>query len=230
MTSTSTLRTWWGPWECNQAKFRNVAFPGQGRTWNLPVADASVPVWTAVVQVMESTPYLFRESAGGTYNCRPIGSSGNMSLHAYGIALDLNPKANPQKRPLTHDYPQSFIDRMEGIRASGKTALTWGGRWTSSTPDAMHWQIDCHPQDCDEITWDSGDGGEMTWKKVGDPIFDVYDADAALAYQGSLAPGAKQASYNPGSDSEANDRNWIVFGRIADLFMQIDQRLKKAGF
>jgi hypothetical protein len=72
----------------------------------------------------------------------------------------------------------------------------------------------------------------MTWKKVGDPVANVSDADAVLAYQGGfLTPGPLegQASYNPTSDSELNDRIWVVLGRIADWSMQIDGRLRKGG-
>jgi hypothetical protein len=134
--------------------------------------------------------------------------------------------------PLVYDYPPDFITRMEGIRANGLPALTWGGRWPASNPpDSMHWQINVAPWDVENVTWDAGNGGTMTWKR-GDPIKDVYDADAALAYQGSLltpGPLEGQASYNPGSDAEANDRIWVVLGRIADLFMQFDDRLRKGG-
>lgn len=72
----------------------------------------------------------------------------------------------------------------------------------------------------------------MTWKKPGDPIKNVADADLALAYQGSfLTPGPTQgqASYNPTSDAELNDRVWTVLGRIADWAMQINERLIKGG-
>ena len=151
MTSSSQVRAWWDAWECQPSRYTKVSFPGEGRSWALSVADASAPVWRAVAQIMESEPYLFRESAGGTYNCRPP------SLHAYALALDLNPSVNPMRNPLTHEYPDTFITRMEGIRASGNQAIMWGGRWSSSNPpDAMHWQINVAPEDCSYVTWDQG--------------------------------------------------------------------------
>jgi hypothetical protein len=139
----------------------------------LEVAREAVPVWAAVSQIMESEPYLFRESAGGTYNCRET-SDGRWSLHAYGVALDLNPRANPQRRPLTYDYPHTFLERMRGIRASGKPAIAWGGDWQTVAPDAMHWQVDQSPATCTgTITWDKGDevpdtgpNGEPNWSEV----------------------------------------------------------------
>jgi hypothetical protein len=225
MASSSQVRSWWADYECDPALYTKVIFPGEGRTWSLSVARESAPIWSAVSQIMSSEPYLFRETAGGTYNCRPP------SLHAYALALDLNPSKNPMKPPpLVYDYPESFITRMEGITANGHQALTWGGRWPASNPpDTMHWQVNVPPWDCDYIEWDAGNGGTMTWKKVGDPIKSLTDADAAIAYQGTFAPGQKEASYNPGSDSELNDRIWIVIGRIADWSMQIDQRLRAGG-
>ena len=163
MASTQQRRDWWSRYRCNPDRMQRVAFPVPGgKIVKLLVAVPSVPVWTAVSQIMESEPYLFRESSGGTYNCRPIGSSGLMSLHAYGIALDVNPSKNPHKAPLTTDMPSSFIKRIEGIRANGKKAVQWGGRW--SKPDAMHFEIDVAPADCENVTWDKGGGSMATWK------------------------------------------------------------------
>ena len=121
---------------------------------------------------MATTPYYFNEGAGGTYNCRPIGGTKTMSIHAYALALDLNPSKNPHKSPLTTDMPSAFISRMEGIKASGVQALMWGGRW--DRPDAMHWQINVAPEECETVTWDKGDdmakgpNGEPNWDKVSD--------------------------------------------------------------
>lgn len=127
-------------------------FPGDSREWNLLVADVSVPVWERFTDAMRRNNYLFLESAGGTYNCRkvntPSGTLTTWSLHSYGIALDLNPSQNPYRKPLTHNYPASFIADVEAIRVNGKKAFQWGGRW--STPDAMHWQLDIAPGDIQE--------------------------------------------------------------------------------
>jgi hypothetical protein len=157
MATSSQVRAWWSGYQRNTAKYVKINFPGDGRTWSLWVADKSAPVWQAVAQIMESEPYLFRETAGGTYSAREPGSN---SLHTYALALDLNPKKNPMKPPpLVYDYPETFIKRMEGIRANGKQAIMWGGRWPASNPpDTMHWQINVAPGDCVKVTWDKGSG------------------------------------------------------------------------
>jgi hypothetical protein len=171
MASSSQIREWWKGYQWNTARYVRVSFPGDGRDWDLYVADQSAPIWEAVSQIMESEPYLFLESAGGTYSEREPGST---SLHTYALALDLNPKKNPMKNPPQHNYPASFIDRMEGIRANGEQAIYWGGRWPASNPpDTMHWQINVSPADCKNITWDKGedvDGphGEPNWDEVSD--------------------------------------------------------------
>ena len=171
MASSTQIRSWWAAWECDIDRYVKAPFPGVDRTWALWVADASAPVWAAVGEIMATTPYLFRESAGGTYNCRPISGTDDMSIHAYALALDLNPSENPHRKPLTHDYPDEFIRRMEGIEASGSPALQWGGRW--SNPDAMHWQINVAPEDCGDVTWEKGEpvkgpNGEPNWDEVSD--------------------------------------------------------------
>ncbi len=172
-TPSSQLRSWWANYRCRPGLMPSYPFPTPSSWVYLEVAREAVPVWAAVSQIMDSEPYYFRESAGGTYNCREIGNTGRWSLHSYGIAIDINPSQNPQREPLTHNYPGNFIERMEGIRANGKQAVAWGGRWTTVRPDAMHWQINVSPADCrGKIEWDKGDAmsegpnGEPNWNEV----------------------------------------------------------------
>ena len=198
MASTSQVREWWDAWLCDPDRFVKAPFPGDGKTWSLSVADASAPVWAAVGQIMDSTPYLFLESAGGTYNCREIAGSDSMSIHAYALALDLNPSKNPHGSPLRHNYPAEFIERMEGIRASGHQALSWGGRW--STPDAMHWQINVAPEDCGEVTWDKGD--EMAQGPNGEPNWEEVSDWARAAWSDAWAKGVITEDSHPRDDLE----------------------------
>lgn len=53
-----------------------------------------------------------------------------LSMHAYGIALDINAKYNPYGKPSRQD--PRLVRIMEDI------GWVWGGRW--SPPDAMHFQ------------------------------------------------------------------------------------------
>ena len=146
MASSDTLRSWYASHRCNSAAMVRHSFPGEGRTWELLIAPPTVPVWAAFTGLMTEFGYLFRESAGGTYNCRMIAGTNDYSLHSYGIALDINPAQNPYGKPLRHNFPPGFTDAVQAIRCgNGARALEWGGAW--STPDAMHFELDCSPAD-----------------------------------------------------------------------------------
>lgn len=140
MASTAQKRIWYAPWECNPDKMVRHPFPGVGRTWNLWVADATQPAWQVFTDAMTRHGYLFRESAGGTYKCRNIGGSNLRSLHSYGIAVDLNPSANPFGTTRT-DMPDGFVD---DLLATGLF------RWGMDFKDPMHWEIDVPPSQIQE--------------------------------------------------------------------------------
>lgn len=148
MATSTQLRSWWAAYRCKPDKMVKVAFPGNGRVWNLLVAAEAAPLWRRFTELMVQHNYLFLESTGGTYKCRKISGSSKYSIHSYGTALDLNPRKNPYKRPLTHNYPQAFIDAVLAETINGKQAFRWGGSW--SKPDAMHWEINVAPSDIEQ--------------------------------------------------------------------------------
>lgn len=155
MATSTQLRAWWSAYRCTTSQMVRVPFPGDGRVWNLLVAKEAAPTLRAFAEVMVSTGYLFRESAGGTYNCRKIAGTDSWSLHSYGIAVDLNPSKNPYGKPLRHDFPPEFLAGVDSIVTStGTRAFKWGGLW--NTPDAMHFEIDVSP---------SALAGGVTWNK-----------------------------------------------------------------
>lgn len=72
---------------------------------------------------------------GGCYNFRPMRGGHNLSMHSYGIAIDLDPEHNPLGKKYSVNagmMPQAVVDIFT---AEG---WTWGGKW--SRPDAMHFQ------------------------------------------------------------------------------------------
>jgi len=145
-TPTEQIRQWWSPYRCDTTKYERVAIPGITSTWNLLVAEEAVPAFETLADIMDAVPYTFDSSAGGTYNCRKIGGTNAWSLHAYAVAIDINPDRNKFGSPLRHDYPDEFIELVEEMETvNGKNVFDWGGRWNN--PDAMHWQIDCKPSD-----------------------------------------------------------------------------------
>lgn len=88
------------------------------------------------------------------FNCRPVAGSDNWSAHAYGAAVDLNPRENPDlSRGLVappSGRPFALLERSSGaslapgvisaddvvVRAFAAIGWTWGGTWAE--PDYQH--------------------------------------------------------------------------------------------
>jgi len=67
----------------------------------------------------------------GCFNIRRMKGGQSMSLHAWGIAVDVNAFSNGfgQKGNMS----KGFIECFESV------GFDWGGRWRM--PDPMHWQL-----------------------------------------------------------------------------------------
>jgi hypothetical protein len=68
----------------------------------------------------------------GCYAPRRIPGSGSLSLHAWGLAVDLNASRNPQGSPPRQD--RRLVAVME------RHGFSWGGRWPT-VPDGMHFEF-----------------------------------------------------------------------------------------
>jgi hypothetical protein len=92
----------------------------------------------------------FFESMGGTFNWRVIAGTTELSMHAWGIAIDLDTSRSNywrnERPPLTwkNRYPQAIVDAFE------REGFVWGGRWYHY--DTMHFEYrpelldpDCYP-------------------------------------------------------------------------------------
>jgi len=90
------------------------------------------------------------------FNYRNATGSSNLSRHAYGMAIDLNPQQNPylwksgNRYKYAHDNAASFIDRKMDdphIIVKGdicyeifkKYGFSWGGEWTNPI-DYQHFE------------------------------------------------------------------------------------------
>jgi hypothetical protein len=81
--------------------------------------------------------------------------SGHWSMHAYGLAVDLNPTENPyigcgqSRDPATRPYRdrtrhlRGMVDERV-IAAFASIGWGWGGAWTGSTKDYMHFSSTGH--------------------------------------------------------------------------------------
>lgn len=79
----------------------------------------------------------YRPRSIGGYNNRNIAGTNTKSLHAYGMAIDIDPSRNPiyyNGRGGRHGLPRNV-----GALAA-KYGLTWGGNWRN-TKDYMHFSV-----------------------------------------------------------------------------------------
>ncbi len=71
---------------------------------------------------------------GGSYNYRPIrGTVRKLSLHSFGIAIDMDPDKNPRQSVLKTSFPDWYINTWK------RHGWFWGGDFRSLR-DSMHFQ------------------------------------------------------------------------------------------
>ena len=140
MRSTAELRILWAP-ACT-APFARLNLYGEGVvTVDVLIVDAL----KALNAVLIDWDYRTRRADTGAYNCRQITGGTNYSLHAYGIAVDLNWNTNPYGRTLVTDMAIGMIEAIEGIRTAGGVQVwRWGGRY-SNNKDSMHFEVVASP-------------------------------------------------------------------------------------
>ena len=87
--------------------------------------------------------------------CTGGSGTGTWSNHAYGLAVDINPRENPyvgcgqSSDPAARSYRDRFRSRpgMIGgrtVRAFAAIGWEWGGSWAGNTKDYMHFSHDGH--------------------------------------------------------------------------------------
>lgn len=138
--STSELRTLWAP-PCESAK-TTVSLYGEGR---VTVDNRTLEAVGALNAVLARWNYWTRREDTGAYNCRMITGGTNYSLHAYGIALDINWQTNPYGPVLITDMPPGMVAEIKAIRTNnGLPVWRWGGNY-SGNKDAMHYEVIASP-------------------------------------------------------------------------------------
>lgn len=168
MASSATKRIWWARYACKKSgDFSHVTILGKA---NREVAFPTVEAWAAFDQALTLADY--NAVSVGTYNCRPITGGRKLSLHAYGIACDLDPyslgnpyygRSNPKGWKFSWSetkFTEAQVMAIESIRTNnGKKVFLWGGRW-NTIKDYMHWEIDVAPSTLTTgINWKTVPGG-----------------------------------------------------------------------
>lgn len=192
--SSSRMRNEYSASRCRTSRMTRVVF--HGYSGGLLVESRTAQAWRAFAQVMEAHDYRFRETDGGTYNCRRIAGSTSYSLHAYGLALDLNPSDNPYGTNRT-DQPAAFRSSIKAITADGRQVFAWGGDWTGSGSDPMHWQIGATPAelsnglDLPNLPDEPPNGGTSMYGLIG--LTSAHSGDRVKGLQRAI----NDAGYSP---------------------------------
>jgi len=204
--STSQQRVAWKAYECETEKMEIIPF-GPDR---IRVAPPTVDAWRALESVLQYHDYRIRPSDTDSYNCRQITGGTGLSLHSYGIALDVNWTTNPYRRTpdkrkvrfsdkltqaeramdVKHDKadtdmtPQMISDVLAIKTRSGKRVFEWGGNW-SNAKDTMHFELDVTPEDL---------ASGIDWTSVKIPPGEVVPEVVAPTNGSTGAPGTATAA------------------------------------
>lgn len=150
MRSTEQLRQLWTA-SCDRVPldFRFLA-PGV----KIAIHNSINEAVQALSCVFQAHGYHIRPGDTGAYNCRPITGGKKTSLHAHGIALDVNWNTNPYRKELVTDMPIDMIAAIERIKTKGGHRVWgWGGRY-KTYKDAMHFEVVASPSELKEgIDW-----------------------------------------------------------------------------
>jgi len=142
--STSAMRREWAP-ACGPASSRvRIDLYGAG---SISVRRECADAFRALSACLQAHGYQTRRNDTGAYNCRAITGGTGYSLHAYGIAADINWQTNPYGKPLRTDMPPAMIADIKKIRTrNGVQVFRWGGDYTGNK-DAMHFEVVCTKAD-----------------------------------------------------------------------------------
>ncbi|HEX2202125.1 MAG TPA: peptidoglycan-binding protein [Longimicrobium sp.] len=170
--TTQQLREIWAP-PCTGPFVTRALVPGVRVTVRAAAAEAV----QALGSVLQAHRYPVRAGDTGAYNCRRITGGTGWSLHAYGIAVDVNWNTNPFRRDrLVTDMPLAMIADVYRVRTlQGVTVWRWGGDWDRdpATPhsnyDAMHFEVIASPAEL---------AAGIDWSTVAQPARDRTRPDS----------------------------------------------------
>jgi hypothetical protein len=104
------------------------------------VYEAICADYRAKIKAGKAKAYTFKPKSCGSFNWRNIKradgtTSPNLSMHSFGIAVDFNSwNPNGQGKNAKSDIPKELVKSMN------KYGVYWGGDWSGSTYDPMHFE------------------------------------------------------------------------------------------
>ena len=155
---------------------------------------------------------LWADQCGG-YNCRPIANTRVASNHSWAVAVDLNWRQNPMRRPLVTNIPGWMVQLWN------RYGFAWGGHYRS-TPDPMHFEFMGTPSDADGMTAlaiEEIAGGHPTLRRgsTGDAVRRLQAAlhipvDGLFGPQTEAAVRKFQKEHNLDVDGIVGPRTWAA--------------------
>lgn len=139
---TTDLRRAWSP-ACRGPWLTITLFGGAKVSVRPMIGDATL----ALNAVLVAFGYPAHADETGAFVCRPITGGGGYSLHAYGIAIDINWRTNLYGRRLVTDMPLAMVNAICAIRTNNGKQVWGAGRFYDGNIDAMHFEIVCTPAD-----------------------------------------------------------------------------------
>jgi len=146
--STKQMRAEWADYECNRKGWTEIEFLGRSPVRTI---DVLVDAWRAAEAELIAAGYT-RAQIVSSYVCRDIRDGKGRSLHAFRLALDIDPSLNPrQGEGAAMDWSQCAItrqqvDAVEAIRTFSGAQVFRNG-FVFENPDPMHFQISCSKVD-----------------------------------------------------------------------------------
>lgn len=213
--------------KCSWATGKRVTFLASsalGGSISLIFHPKTEEAFRALSVVFNAHSYEFRETAGGSVSCRKITGGTKTTLHAHGVAMDINPSKNrySTSRGLIQwgrqtDMSKQMIADVEAIRTNnGKPVFEWGGRWYN-IKDAMHFQVSkCSPNDlATGINWSTVNGEQG---EVDDMALKRGDkGNAVTKFQKALMAWDSRALPNFGADGDfgGETEEWVKHYQFA---------------
>ena len=166
--TNAQLRHLWRDYECNETRLIRIPFGPDSIRVAAPAAEA----FQRLAAIILRHRYDIRPADTDSYNCRTITGGKLRSLHAYGIALDINWQTNPYRdhpgtRPPRYSQKPTQAQRAADVAAGhadtdmtaamiaeiealttrdGLRVFKWGGHF-GTLKDAMHFELDVGPEE-----------------------------------------------------------------------------------
>lgn len=141
-------------WDLFPLQKPDNTFAGQNQTVTVQIDYRTVNAFLYLAKIMAEEEYPVYSTYG--YSCRGIkltngGYSETWSNHSWGAAVDVNAADNPQGTSALY-VPNSakllkVASRATSLRtvSGNKTIFRWGGNWSGSYVDPMHFEVCVEP-------------------------------------------------------------------------------------